>query len=170
MPLATGRCEWRAAPASKSAGLRRDVADVPVETPQKSETARGKVRVSGLLLGGQVRHWPQKPCHPHPLFLFRSFSVSSRWLSKPVVGPRFRGLPEPVIHHKGTNPRTGRGVSPETSRGASDACRCQQAHQAEARLQQLLCWPGHAAGQESLVSPHHRRLLRVHSLPCHSRT
>ena len=40
VPLATGRCEWRAASASKSAGLRRDVSDVPVATPQKSETAR----------------------------------------------------------------------------------------------------------------------------------
>ena len=32
VPLATGRCEWRAASASKSARLRRVVSDVPVAT------------------------------------------------------------------------------------------------------------------------------------------
>ena len=74
VPLATGRCEWRAASVSKSAGLRRDVSDVPVATPQKSETARGKDKSLRTLLGGQVRRWPQKPSHPHPLFPFRGFS------------------------------------------------------------------------------------------------
>ena len=47
-----------------------DVSDVPVATPQKSETARKKGRGLRTPLGGQVRRWPQKP----PLFPFRGFS------------------------------------------------------------------------------------------------
>ena len=110
VPLATGRCEWRAASASKSAGLRRDVSDVPVASPQKVKQRGSKVRVSGPFLGSRCAAGHKT--HPSPpLFPFRGFSDASRWLGKPVVGPRFRGLREPVIHHKGTNPRTGRGVS-----------------------------------------------------------
>ena len=103
VPLATGRCEWRAASASKSTGLRRDVADVPVATPQKSETARGKDKES------QDSSWElaTKPTHPHPLFPFRGF-LSLESLTQCARGgttllraPGARGPPQ------GANPRTG---------------------------------------------------------------
>ena len=73
-----GRCEWRAASASKSTGLRRDVADVPVATPQKSETARGKEQESQDSSWGQVRRWPQNPPTLTLCFLSVVSSHSSR--------------------------------------------------------------------------------------------
>ena len=73
-------CRWP--PGGVSGALRPpqspqdsggDVSDVPVATPQKSETARGKDKSLRTLLGKQVRRWPQKLSHPHPLFPFRGF-------------------------------------------------------------------------------------------------
>ena len=53
-----------------------------------------------------------KPTHPRPLFPFRGFLALESLTQCARGGTHpFRGLPEPVIHHKGTNPRTGRGVS-----------------------------------------------------------
>ena len=58
-----------------------------------------------------MRRWPQNPPTLTLCYLSGVSSDASRWLGLQVVGPRFRGLLEPAIHHKGTNPRTGRGVS-----------------------------------------------------------
>ena len=77
VPLATGRCEWRAASASKSTGLRRDVADVPVATPQKSETAREKDKSLRTPLGGQVAAG-HKTHPPSPSVSFPGFPDASR--------------------------------------------------------------------------------------------
>ena len=96
VPLASGRCGWRAASASKSAGLRRDVADVPVATPQKSETARRKGRGLRTPLGGAGAPLATTPTHPHPLFPFWGFSLVVKW---PVAigNPFTRVLPELAV-------------------------------------------------------------------------
>ena len=72
--LATGRCEWRAASASKSAGLRRDVSDVPVATHRKVKQRGGKTRVSGLLLRGRCAAGHKNPPTSTPCFLSGVFS------------------------------------------------------------------------------------------------
>ena len=118
VPLATGTCEWRAASASKSAGLRRDVADVPVATPQKSETARGKGKSLRTPLGGAGAPLATKPTHPHPLFPFQGF-LSLESLTQCARGGttllRAPGARDPPQGHQPQNWK--RGVS-ETSRGA----------------------------------------------------
>ena len=77
VPLATGRCEWRAASASKSAGLRRYVPDVPVATPQEKWRG-GKARVSGLLLEGRCAAGHKTSPTLTPCFLSGVSSHSSR--------------------------------------------------------------------------------------------
>ena len=93
VPLATGRCEWSAASASKSAGLRRDVSDVPVATPQKSETAREKSKSLRTLLGEQVRRWPLNPptltlCFLSGVSLTRVAGSVSHWWVHALEGSR----------------------------------------------------------------------------------
>ena len=73
-------CRWP--PGGVSGALRppqspQDLEETSLTSlwqPHRKVKQRGsKVRVSGPFLG-QVRRWPQKPSHPHPLFPFRGFS------------------------------------------------------------------------------------------------
>ena len=93
-------CRWppggvsgRAASASKSAGLRRDVSDVPVATPQKSETAREKSKSLRTPLGDRCAAG-HKTHPPSPFVSFPGFPLTRvadsvcTWWDHPFEGSR----------------------------------------------------------------------------------